>query len=133
MGVLREVQAGETRRVLPRGDLVGGRGRSLPRREMPETVPDVAERELAGRLAPPGESLRRRADRLLDHRRGVRAVELVERGQLIRAQPITPRLQEEQLEGLAQDRRRRRERVLVRELVGGLLELRLELCFDRIC
>jgi hypothetical protein len=68
------------------------------------------ERHLARRLATPGEPLHRRGDGLLDHRRGVCSLQLAQRAELVRGQTLAPGLQEEQLERLALDRRRLRDR-----------------------
>jgi hypothetical protein len=68
------------------------------------------ERHLARRLATPAEPLHRRGDGLLDHRRGVCSLQLGQRPRLVRGHTLAPGLQEEQLEGLAQDRRRLRDR-----------------------
>jgi hypothetical protein len=62
-------------------------------------------------LAAPDEARHGGADRALDHRGRVRALEVAQRGRFIRAQPMPPGLQEKQLERLAQNRRRLRERV----------------------
>jgi hypothetical protein len=43
-----------------------------------------------------------------------------QRGTFIRRDPDSPRLQKEQLEGLAQDCGRRRERLIARQVVAGL-------------